>query len=89
ALGLTLSIALPGCASNPPERPALIAIPLDSTPPPELMACPVPPPAFPTDSSAVIPPEIRAPMIALGEAYADAAARLRRLIRWHRPDAPC
>ncbi len=69
--------------------PAVIALPLDSRPPEALLACPDVPAAFPQDRTASIPAEIRAPMIGLAQAYADVSAQLRRLIRWHRPDAPC
>jgi hypothetical protein len=91
ALGLMLSTGLPGCATKQAARPAptAIAVKLESTPPADLLACPVAPAAFPTDASATIPAEIRAPLIGLAAAYADTADRLRRLIRWHRPDAPC
>lgn len=62
---------------------------LDSQPPAELLACPVEPDPFPANGSAVIPAEIRAPMIGLAKSYAGVVAQLRRLIHWHRPDAPC
>jgi hypothetical protein len=81
---------LPGCAARiEPPAPAVVAVPARELPPAELLACPIAPDPFPSDGHAVIPADVRAPMVALGAAYAGARAQLRRLIRWINPDSPC
>lgn len=90
APGLALLAGLPGCASRielPVDRPVPVAVPLERTPPAELLACarrdaPLPSGA---ESWAVIPPAVRAALIALARAAGENADRLDRLVNWNAP----
>ncbi len=64
-----------------------VAVPLERTPPAELLACarrdaPLPSGA---GSWAVIPPHVRAALIALARAAGENADRLDRLVNWNAP----
>jgi hypothetical protein len=85
-IGSALSIALAGCAHRA-ERPAPapIAVHVDDTPPPDLLACPVAPAGFPIDAEATMPAPVRAAAIRLAAAYAAVAVQLQRLVNWHAP----
>jgi hypothetical protein len=87
ATGLLLSTNLAGCANGAVEhRPAdVIAVRAESTPPADLLTCPEPAAAFPTDQEATIPPEIRAPLKALALGYRELFDRTERLINWVAP----
>lgn len=84
AIGLSLSIALPGCArlQNKPTAPAAVALKVDDAPPADLLVCPVRPEGFPPESVAMMPPAVRFAAIRLATAYAAAVDRLERLIAW-------
>lgn len=91
-IGLTLSIALPGCSRHPapiPPPPPPVVVEVKDTPPAELLRCPAKPAALPTAEAAQIPPALRQGLIDLARAYRSASDQLARLIGWHDPAAPC
>jgi hypothetical protein len=65
----------------------VVAVKVESTPPADVLACPVPPAGFPVDQVAQLPPEVREAAIRLAHAYAAARAQLVRLIDWNSPGA--
>jgi hypothetical protein len=79
-------MSLQGCAAAV-ERgaPEVIAVPVRDAPPADLLTCPKPAAAFPTDQEATIPPEIRAPLKALALGYRELFDRTERLINWVAP----
>jgi hypothetical protein len=86
ATGLLLSIALGACSPTIEHRPAeVIAVPVKDTPPADLLVCPAPPPAFPTDQVAPLPPPLRAALRGLVLHDRDERARFRRLVEWIAP----
>lgn len=83
AAGLLLSTVLAGCSHPIEHRPAeVVALPVNDTPPADLLVCPEPPTAFPTDQVATIPAPLRAALRGLVLHDRDQRIRLRRLIDW-------
>lgn len=83
---------LQGCAATnerPVALPVVKAVAVRDLPPSDLLVCPRAPDPFPNDGHALIPANIREPMVALGAAYADVRSQLRRLIRWIDPASRC
>ncbi|MDH4743158.1 hypothetical protein OMP43_03900 [Sphingomonas sp. CBMAI 2297] len=78
-----------GCASRPIAHvsPEVIAVPVQDTPPADLLACPQPARAFPTDTAAVLPKALRGPLQGLAIEYRDLFDRQVRLINWISPGA--
>lgn len=86
ATGLLLSTVLAGCSRQIEHRPAeVVALPVKDTPPADLLVCPEPPTAFPTDQVATIPPPLRAALRALVIHDRDQRAHFRRLVDWIAP----
>lgn len=87
ATGLSLSIALAGCArlDSRPATPAAVAVKVERLPPVDLLICPRALEGFPPDAVATMPPAVRFAAIRLATAYAATVDRLERLIRWEAP----
>jgi hypothetical protein len=62
-----------------------VALAVKDTPSADLLFCPAPPPAFPTDQVATIPAPLRDALRGLVLHDRDARARFRRLIEWIGP----
>ncbi len=86
ATGLLVSTTLAGCA-RPDVRtePPVVAVTVKDTPPADLLTCPEPAKPFPTDATATIPENVRAPLKGLALGYRDLFDRTRRLINWIAP----
>jgi hypothetical protein len=86
ATGLLASTTLAGCA-KPDIRPEthVVAMPVKDTPPADLLICPELAKPFPTDATATIPENVRAPLKGLALGYRDLFDRTRRLINWIAP----
>jgi hypothetical protein len=85
-VGSLLSIALAACSPTIEHRPAdVIAVPVKDAPPADLLACPAPPPVFPTDQVATIPAPLRNALRTLVLHDRDQRVRFRRLIDWIAP----
>ncbi|MHA6717894.1 hypothetical protein ACX40Y_00450 [Sphingomonas sp. RS6] len=61
-------------------------MPVRDLPPADLLACPRPGPAFPTDQVATIPAPLRDALRALVLHDRDQRARFRRLVEWIAPE---
>jgi len=87
ATGSLASMTLAGCASRAVQHvaPEVVAVPVKDTPPADLLACPLPARAFPTDTIASLPRQLRAPLQGLAIDYRDLFDRQVRLINWISP----
>ncbi|PVX30972.1 hypothetical protein DD559_17905 [Sphingomonas pokkalii] len=75
-----------GCSPRLEHRPAeIVAVPVKDTPPANLLACPEPPPAFPTDQVAILPAPLRTALKTLVLHDRDQRVRFRRLVAWIAP----
>ena len=92
-IGSMLSTMLPGCAPRerirlvptPAPPPIVKVVTVKDVPPAELLACPVRPEGFPTDTQSAMPEAVRAAIIRLARAFAANSAQLDRLIDWTKP----
>jgi len=74
---------LAGCSRTIEHRPAdVVAVAVKDTPPADLLVCPEPPPAFPTDQVATIPLPLRTALRGLVLHDRDERVLRRRLIEW-------
>jgi hypothetical protein len=86
AAGSLLSIALAACSPAIEHRPAeIVAVPVKDMPAADLLVCPEPPPAFPTDQVATLPAPLRAALRGLVLHDRDQRVRFRRLVEWIAP----
>jgi len=86
ATGLLASTTLAGCNSTVQRTaPQIVAVPVKDTPPADLLVCPTPAPAFPTNVAATIPAAVRTPLRGLALNYRDLFDRNRRLVNWIAP----
>jgi hypothetical protein len=67
--------------------PQVVAAAVKDTPPADLLVCPQPARAFPTDTVAVLPRALRGPLQGLAIDYRDLFDRQVRLINWISPGA--
>lgn len=89
AIGSLASTSLAGCSRTIERRQAeIVAVPVKTTPPVDLLICPIPAQPFPTDAAATIPPSIRNALKGLASDYRLLLDRHRRLVGWHRAE-PC
>jgi len=77
---------LAGCASTVERAaPQIVAVAVKETPPADLLICPTPAAAFPTNVAATIPDAVRAPLKGLALRYRDLFDRNLRLVNWIAP----
>lgn len=86
ATGLLASTTLAGCSGTVQHAaPQIVAVPVKDTPPADLLICPAPAAAFPTNEAATIPEPQRAALKGLAISYRDLFDRNRRLVNWIAP----